>query len=573
MKYYIINIIAWICAAAVVVFAVEKSGSIDDKRREVIHVTAQAAAPITQGSTASEIESQPVVDSTADSSSTDADDEMTNSRNPQAVAYNDSASVLITKKAYSDAIPYLKKALEIDTGYARAWYNLGIVYHRTEKMGDAIRSYKQAIALRPFYYKPNYNLATLYMSIGSNDDAITWFKKATEIRKSAESAPAHYNLALVYHRLKNDKQAEKSYLDALRLRPGYTEARYNLALIRMNDGKYAEAASDFEKVASLGMKKSRVFKNLGVCYSKVEQYDKAVGAYEKAIVIEPTDAATYFNLAIANNHLERFDKAAEAYRAAIKYDSSYHEAHYNLALLFEKANQPDSALRHYRAAVALKPNYSKAYFSLAQLYYDRQRFDSAEIAYRNVVELDPENLKALFNLALCSSKQDKSEDAAAAYHTLLDQDPVNTKGLNNLGTTYLKLEEYDSAAVYLTRLIGLTHSPESYFNRAKAFSELNRIDDARADLREAIKRDPTYAKAYHNLAILEEKSGSLTEAVQLLQKAIENDSDNWKSYWKLGQIYLKLDLKDKAREAYAKAAEAKPESEKFNREYQALMGQ
>ncbi|MDZ4723132.1 MAG: tetratricopeptide repeat protein [candidate division Zixibacteria bacterium] len=569
MKYYVANLVAWITASAVIVFAIAKSGSIDDSRHEIIHVDGKTSTQAAKLQTAAEpARNDGDSVSAADS---ETDQEIDGSRDPFAVAYNDSASVLIGKEQYKKAVSYLERAIAKDTLYARAWYNLGLAFHKLKKMGDATKAYQKAIAIRPHYYKPKYNLASLYMSIDANEEALTWFKKAAETRGSGEAAPAHYNIGVLYHRLNNDKEAEKSYLETLRFKPGHIEARYNLALIRMDAGEYKEAGEDFEKVIALGFRKAKVFNNLGVCYSKQEQYEKAVKAYENALSIDSLDAGTYFNYAIASNRAANPDRAIKAYRRALSLDPVYQQAHYNLAILLEGVHQIDSAKSHYRAATVAEPNYTKAYFGLGQLYYDQGRYDSAEIAYRKVVELDPENLKALFNLGLACTKQEKHEDAAKVYLELVNQDPANTKGLNNLGAASLKIEQFDSAAAYFTRLIVLTHSAEACYNRAKAFNELRKYEDAKADYREAIKREPTYAKAYHNLAILEEKSNNLTEAVQLLLKAIEYDNDNWKSYWKLGQVYVKLDLLDKARAAYAKAAEANPESEKFNSEYRSLM--
>jgi tetratricopeptide (TPR) repeat protein len=153
---------------------------------------------------------------------------------------------------------------------------------------------------------------------------------------------------------------------------------------------------------------------------------------------------------------------------------------------------------------------------------------------------------------------------------LLNHDPTNTKAINNLGTVLLKQEKYDSANVYFNRLVGLTKSPEAYFNRAKARQELDSTDAAMQDYRKAIELRPDYAKAFHNLAILEDKAGNQKVAIDLLVKATELDSDNWKSFWKLGQIYAALNDMPHAKDAYAKAAKANPDSDKFRREYQAI---
>jgi len=207
------------------------------------------------------------------------------------------------------------------------------------------------------------------------------------------------------------------------------------------------------------------------------------------------------------------------------------------------------------------------------MFSDRQQYDSAAECYRQVIELDPENQKALFNLGIAYSHLDRADDAVNSYRILLDQDPVHEKGLNNLGVEFMKLERFDSALVYFGRLVGLTHDPQAYFNRARAYKELDSIDRARDDYRKAIQLQPDYAKAYHNLAIIEEESGDFPKAIELLTKAIDLGENDWKSHWKLGQIYVKLGVPDKARAEYDAAAKSHPASPKFEREYNELLKQ
>ncbi len=564
----VINGIVWLFALAILVYAVSKSGRVQDSRTEIITISEpQKFEPGTVNTDEELSTSNLKFSSEPDTSQ---DEPGTSSAIPQAVLLNDSASFLLSQGENKEAIPFLTRAIALDSAYARAHYNLGLAYHKMNKLGEAIKEYEAAIALRPFYFKPVYNLGLLYFEIGDYQNAEKWFTKAVGIRKSSESAPAHYNLGIVYNRLGNTAAAMDSYKEALRLRPGYAQARYNLALLEMDNENYRSAASHFEKTAALGFKKVKLYKNLGVCYSRLGFPEKAVTAYEHAITLDSSDASLWFNLAVVNNHLKDKKQAIYSYQHAVTLDSSYYEAHFNLAMVFADMDQADSAIAHYRYALTVHPSYSKAAYNLARLYSDIKQYDSAAVYYQYVIDLDPGNLKALFNLGLTYSKLNNYELAASTYRELIDLNPIHEKGLNNLGTTYLKLKEYDSAYVCFNRLVGLTHSPQAYYNRAKASRELGEIDSAAKDYREAIKLKPDYAKAYHNLAILEEKRDNLTEAATLLQQALQYDSENWKTHWKLGQVYYKLGLVKQAKAEYAEAKKALPTSQKFNREYNEL---
>jgi len=571
MKFLWLNIVGWLAALSVVALGVTRSGSGNDTRKQLVVITATAAHPGTMSTpddTAREASQSEAYDNltTADSDST-----VTASSNPAAVALNDSASQFMASGDFKRAAGYLKKALSLDDGYARAHYNLGIALQKQNKLGDAIKEYQRAVDIRPTYYSPIYNLGLLYYSISDFDKAREWLKKAVAVRKSEESAPAHYNLGLVYKHLGDLKASESSYTEALRLRPGYAEARYNLALLRMNDERYQLAVDDFEKAAALGMAKSKLFQNLGVCYAKLEDYEHSISAYRRALALDPNDPAVWFNLAMAFGRQEQADSSIAAYRRALELDPEYYQAHFNMAHVFSEQNQVDSALSHYRKAIELHSKYSKALFNMALLFSDREQYDSAAECYRKVVDLDPENQKALFNLGVAYGHLDKVDDAVKSYRELIDQDPVHEKGLNNLGSAFMKLEKYDSALVYFGRLVGLTHDAQAYFNRARAYRSLDSTGRAREDYQKAIEIQPEYAKAYHNLAILEEEAGDYPRAIELLTRAVDLGENDWKSHWKLGQIYVKLGMADQARTEYAAAAESHPQSAKFDREYKDLL--
>jgi len=575
LKYLIVNVIAWICALAVAIFAIGRTHTADT-RIEIIDIDGRGVDNLGQVAAAPEPkphegESEESINAPEVLTDTEMDTVDISSRNPAAVALNDSAAVLLAQGNYRTAVSFLHRAIAIDSAYARAHYNLGVAYHQVNKMGNAVAEYEKAAQLRPFYYKPIYNLGLLYLSIGRLEDALVWLKRATKVRRSQESAAAHYNLGLVYRRLGDETAAEKSYREALRLKPGYIEARYNLALLRMRNRQYDQAVADFEKVAALGFSKSKLFKNLGVCYSRMGETAKAATAYEKAVELNPADAIGWFNLAVVEREMGQPIKAIDAYRQALEADSTYAEADFNLALLFADQDQMDSAAAYYRRAVAVNVGYTKAYYNLALLYSDKDQYDSAAAYFSKVIELDQGNLKALFNLGLMYSRMDRDRESAEAYRMLVDQDPVHEKGLNNLGTAFLRLGEFDSAYACFNRLVRLYNDPGAYFNRAKANDELGAIEAAKDDYRKAISLRPGYAKAYHNLAILEEKTGDLTEAVDLLEQAINYDTDNWKSHWKLGQVYIQLGMIDKARAEYTIAGNSHPDSKKFTREYENLL--
>jgi Flp pilus assembly protein TadD len=79
----------------------------------------------------------------------------------------------------------------------------------------------------------------------------------------------------------------------------------------------------------------------------------------------------------------------------------------------------------------------------------------------------------------------------------------------DLGALLCELEARCNDALHVFEE-GLLHFPEDavlQFNRAIAFEELGRLDEAERSYLRCLELDPTYADAHHNLAILLEKRG------------------------------------------------------------------
>ncbi len=568
----LINLFAWLTVLAVVIYAVLYGGSSIDQRTKVIEVSARSSERGIEVGGKMSGDYDTIDDKTIFQIEPESADEATerNSADPEAIALSDSAAFLMTLQDYTGAKRLLVRALQIDSTYARGWYNHGVASQNLNRYGNAIKSYETACQLRPHYYKPAYNLGVLYSRIGKNRKAQEWLSKAAELNQSRISAPAHYNLGIVYKRLGNSSGAETSYHEAIRLRPDYAEAHYNLAMILMDGQRHDEAIEELRKSISLGFTKPKAFKHLAFCYSETGNDSSAAASYQTAAVYDSTDAQTWFNLGVVFRRMNLPDSAVAAYRQALQIDTSIYEAHFNLALAYASIDQPEVALEHYRHATAINPSYTRAYYNAAHIYSELGQLDSSAVFYERVVELDPENSKAMFNLGLIYTKLERHAEAVRIYGRLVDQDPVNTKGLNNLGGAYRRMREYDSAFVYYDRLVGLTRSSSAYFNRAKVYDDLDSVAAAKRDYAVAIEQRSDYAKAYHNLGVLEKRTGNLYEAVRRLEKAVSLEPSNWKSHWILGQVYVKLGQLKEAREEYTIAALAKPESKRFWRLYEEI---
>jgi tetratricopeptide (TPR) repeat protein len=107
-----------------------------------------------------------------------------------------------------------------------------------------------------------------------------------------------------------DKQkyadAEASYKKALEKKNNFPEAVFNLGDAMYQQGRFDDAAKEFEQAAKLltdTAMKARSFHNLGNCSMEKKEYEDAVKAYKQALKLNPADKDTKYNLAYANAKL------------------------------------------------------------------------------------------------------------------------------------------------------------------------------------------------------------------------------------------------------------------------------
>jgi len=67
----------------------------------------------------------------------------------------------LEKKKFAKAEPQLKRALEIYSDYAEAWFNLGLLYHEQKRYEEARLAYEKAVEIDKMFVSPYIQLALL----------------------------------------------------------------------------------------------------------------------------------------------------------------------------------------------------------------------------------------------------------------------------------------------------------------------------------------------------------------------------------------------------------------------------
>ena len=184
----------------------------------------------------------------------------------------------------------------------------------------------------------NVQLGAAYLQQGNLPVAKEKLEKAAE--QTPKDPVVHGMLGLLYHRLGDDKRAEKEHRIALELAPGDPDQLNNYAVFLCSVGREDEGVSRFEEAARNPLYRTpwAAYVNAGVCLRGAKRDADAERQFTRALQVNPNYAEAAVQLADLELSQQR---AADAYKRVTDF-------------LKVNPSSPDLLLLGWRAARELK---------------------------------------------------------------------------------------------------------------------------------------------------------------------------------------------------------------------------
>lgn len=211
-----------------------------------------------------------------------------------------------------------------------------------------------------------YALGRTCFEQGDDAQALSWLTRLVVTRPGF--ADVHYMLGLLDERRGNLEGAVRSLEQALRINPGYVEAR--LALVTL-----CERLGDFERAR------------------EVATPPAARRAGEEADGLDQTTGGKLANLQAAlgdaYRDVGRQREAVEAYRKALDLCPEFHDIRQRLGIALREVGLPAQALAEFRRILRASPGFHAAAIQAGLTCYTLGRTDEALAAWRGVLEREP----------------------------------------------------------------------------------------------------------------------------------------------------------------------------------------
>ena len=275
-----------------------------------------------------------------------------------------------------------------------------------------------------------------------------------------------FSQAVALHQAGRLVEAEKNYLQILKVQPNHFDSLHLLGVIYHQRGNLAEAVRQIDVALRIDPKAASAHNNRGNALRELKRLDEALASYDRALALKPDYAEAFNNRGNALKELKRLDEALASYDKALALKPDYAEALNNRGVALGELKRPDDALASYDKAMALKPDYAEAF---------NNRGNALEEA------------------------EASSTRRWRATTRRWRSSPTMREAFNNRGNALQELKRLDEALASYDRALALKPDyAEAFNNRGNVLQELKRLDEALASYDKALALKPDYAEAFNN---------------------------------------------------------------------------
>jgi len=145
-----------------------------------------------------------------------------------------------------------------------------------------------------------------------------------------------------------------SYKQALKIKPDYAEAYYNMGVALNDKGDPKAAIESYKQALKIKPDYAEAYNNMGVALNDKGDPEAAIESYKQALKIKPDYAEAYNNIGNVLKDQGDLEAAIDSYKQAININPDYAEAYYNLSLLHLLRGNLDEGFKYHEWRLKIK---------------------------------------------------------------------------------------------------------------------------------------------------------------------------------------------------------------------------
>ena len=522
-----------------------------------------------------------------------------------AAGYSALGAVLVQEGRNADALPELRRALQMDPGDAAAQLNLGTasaavlgtpagssaqvdqgirsllawqtqhgaalpadaaialaqLYNAKDQPADAAHTLDAALAASP-------NDPTLQDAVGVLLAQAKQFADAeTHFRAAVAAAPAGSDtLAATLLHLGSDLLDEGRPTDAVvplqqaaALRPSNTGIRVQLGSAQFQAGDESGALDTLQQALRQDPQNSQAAYQLALTLESVGRNAEAVPLFAQVLKARPDDPGVLTNYGLALVQTGKAREAIPLYTHAVKMAPNDATLHQDLGVAYLQQSDLDNAIAEFARSSELDPNSAQIAYDLGLAYKLKDRFAESITAFEKARALDPQLADAPYSLGVLYMQQGDFGKAATVLEQAVTLRPDNGEMWGMLGSVLKQDGKPKDAADALRRAVALDPGqPGNHVNLASVLIELGDRDGAASERKLAAelsraataKQKERFALDSGNVLL---QRGQFADASTQFRNAIAADPNDATAHFALADALDHLGARAEAETERAKA--------------------
>ncbi|MBO0910568.1 MAG: tetratricopeptide repeat protein [Acidobacteria bacterium] len=500
--------------------------------------------------------------------------------------YFESGQKYFAEGNYRAAAIQFANAIQVDTRFAAAHYELARTYLQ---LGDGQHAYfetQRTLELQPDNYKAHADSANILAAAYASTSNPTYLATAKEhtdllLEKQPNDPDTHLTVSNLLNVQQKYPEAIAEIKKAIALDPKRGDAYLALAVIETKTGTFDAAEADYKKAVELKPAAAAPHMSLAAFYQFRGRYPEAEQEVQRVISSDPKDLNA--RAAMAKLYIsEGKKKEAEAFLSQVKRDFPNNSNGYRMLgdLYFEEGDT-DRALAEYTSLHNAHPKELVVSKNYIQLLILKNRLDEADklneqilsakvkddeaLAFRGEIQLrrgkvgeairtlqsvvakNPDLAPAHYQLGLALSQQGELGQAVSEWQQAIRIQPAMTDAYRALAAVSLRKGDMVGLGKYASDLVRLKPAaPDGYAFRAISLAGQRRFAEAEADARKAIEVAPESSTGYVQMGVLTLAEGKMPAAESWYEQALGHDPNSLDALTGLSKIYLIQKRPDKA---------------------------
>ena len=440
------------------------------------------------------------------------------------------AGILASAGQGERAVKLLDRAIDLDPTSGDPYFTKGLLLLNLKRQPEAEQAIRAGLARSPESAVGHYHLGRMLLDAGKGEEAAASFERAIAVNASFE--PAYLALASIYESRQEQDRAVavlRKYLQTVN--PRNRDIRHQLVRLYVAKKDYQGARKELNDLLAEDPSDLDAQLRLALLYGEEKEYPKAIDQLTQILKARPTELKIRDYLGFLYEEAKDTNKAIETYTFNVQLEPSFFEGHLHLGLLFYRLKQFPEAITHLTQALTINSKQPEAHIVLGLTYLQKDQFDDAARALEEGISHNPKSADLHFNLGTVYDKLNRFDDVVRVMETAIKLDPHHADALNYLGYSYAERGVKIDQALFLTK--------------------------------QAVALKPSNGYYVDSLAWALFKSGSVTEALTEMKRAVALAGDDPVLYEHLGDIYAKQRNFSDARESWLHALELDPSNNKL----------